>query len=243
MARREVMAQWVDAILVAVRMVRTPLAAFYRSLDDEQKARFAITYSAGRRGNAAEPWLGSCRDPLDASASVPVDPIVRRLRLTEAQAAALEDFSLASDQAAQKVRDSCPREAPLTPTRAYRRHRGASDGVARRPRHAASRSSSSTARSPTSRRRNSTGSAAAARGAAGEPGTPCWTSSDASRCRSRSTSRPRQVPEDGRPIGSLLLPPGAAMEIGRQHEQYRECRVCQKSGATPNADLARPRGR
>ena len=115
-ARREVMAQWVDAILVAVRMVRPPLEAFYRSLDDEQKARFTSLSSAGQRGDAAEAWLGTCGDALDASASVPVDPIVRRLRLTEAQAVALEDFSLASDQAAQKVRDSCPREAPLTPT-------------------------------------------------------------------------------------------------------------------------------
>lgn len=115
-ARREVMAQWVDAILVAVRMVRPPLEAFYRSLNDEQKARFTILGSAGQRGDTAQTWLGSCRDPLDASASVPVEPIVRRLRLTEAQAAALEDFSLASDQAAQKVRDSCPGEAPLTPT-------------------------------------------------------------------------------------------------------------------------------
>ena len=115
-ARREVMAQWVDAILVAVRMVRPPLEAFYRSLDDEQKARFTSLSSAGQRGDAAEAWLGTCGDALDASASVPVDPIVRRLRLTEAQAVALEDFSLASDRAAQKVRNSCPREAPLTPT-------------------------------------------------------------------------------------------------------------------------------
>jgi hypothetical protein len=115
--RRDAMAQWVDAILVAVRMVRPPLEAFYRSLDDEQKARFTSLGSAGHRGDAAESLLGSCRDPRDAaSASVPVDPIVRRLRLTEAQAAALEEFSQTSDEAAQKVRDSCPRAAPLTPT-------------------------------------------------------------------------------------------------------------------------------
>jgi hypothetical protein len=115
--RRDAMAQWVDAILVAVRMVRPPLEAFYRSLDDEQKARFTSLGSAGHRGDAAESLLGNCRDPRDAaSASVPVDPIVRRLRLTEAQAAALEEFSQTSDEAAQKVRDSCPRAAPLTPT-------------------------------------------------------------------------------------------------------------------------------
>jgi hypothetical protein len=114
--RRDVMAQWVDAMLVAVRMVRSPLEAFYRSLDDEQKARFAVLRRAGHLGDAAEPWLGSCSDPSGAFADVPIKPLVRRLKLTEVQVAALEEFSVASDEAAKKVQASCPREAPLTPT-------------------------------------------------------------------------------------------------------------------------------
>jgi LTXXQ motif family protein len=114
--RRDAMAQWVDAILVAVRMVRSPLEAFYRSLDDEQKARFAVLRRAGHLGDETEPWLGSCSDPDDVTASVPIRPLVRRLKLSETQAAALEDFSRASDEAAKKLQASCPRDAPLTPT-------------------------------------------------------------------------------------------------------------------------------
>jgi LTXXQ motif family protein len=113
--RLDAMAEWVDAVLEAVHVVRTPLERFYGSLDDEQRARFAVLASSGPRADAGGQWLDSCSNPR-GFAGVPTDRVARRLRLSEPQLAALEDFSAASDEAARKIRQSCPREMPLTPT-------------------------------------------------------------------------------------------------------------------------------
>ncbi len=112
--RLDAMAQRFDAMLNAVRLVRPPLAAFYGALNDEQKARL-LAGSAERRDWASR-WLARCKDAPRAWASAPMDGIARALDLGGPQLAALDDFSRASDAAADIVRGSCPSEISLTPT-------------------------------------------------------------------------------------------------------------------------------
>ena len=61
-ARREVMAQWVDAILVAVRMVRPPLeASTARSTTSRRRGRFTILGQRRERGDTAQACVGGWR--------------------------------------------------------------------------------------------------------------------------------------------------------------------------------------
>jgi LTXXQ motif family protein len=99
-----------------VHTVRTPLEGFYGSLDDEQKARFAVLASSPGEANTARQWFDGCSTPSRGFTAASIDRIARRLNLSEPQFAALEDFFAASEQAARKIRDSCPRQVPLTPT-------------------------------------------------------------------------------------------------------------------------------
>jgi LTXXQ motif family protein len=112
--RLDAMARWTDALLEAVRIVRPPLERFYAALDDEQKARFTVG-AAGGGVQAERQWFGSCDDP-PAFRGLPTKQLARRLRLSEPQLAELEDFSAASRAAAKRIAESCPDDAPLTPT-------------------------------------------------------------------------------------------------------------------------------
>jgi LTXXQ motif family protein len=110
--RLAAMAQWFDGMLHAVRTVRQPLEAFYGALTDEQKARFLVTTTR----DTASRWLAQCRSAPPAWASVATQGLARELDLAGTQLAALDQLSLASDQAVEAVRGSCPSEIPLTPT-------------------------------------------------------------------------------------------------------------------------------
>jgi LTXXQ motif family protein len=110
--RLAAMAQWFDGMLTAVRIVRPSLETFFGALTDEQKARFLVTTTR----DAASRWLAQCRSAPRAWASVPTEGLARELDLAGTQLAALDELSLASDQAVQAVRGSCPSEIPLTPT-------------------------------------------------------------------------------------------------------------------------------
>jgi LTXXQ motif family protein len=94
-SRLAAMAQWFDGMLQAVRTVRPPLEAFYGALTDEQKARFLVTTTR----DAASRWLAQCRSAPRAWASVPTQGLARELDLAGTQLAALDELSLASDQA------------------------------------------------------------------------------------------------------------------------------------------------
>jgi hypothetical protein len=123
--RLDAIAQRFEAMLQAVRIVRAPLETFYGLLTDEQKARFTAL-AAGDGRNGLSRWQASCIAPAAgrtpaamgsrAFAGLSADQIARELRLSDTQLAALDDFSVASDEAAKKLEGSCPRETPLTPT-------------------------------------------------------------------------------------------------------------------------------
>ena len=122
--RLDAIAQRFDAMLNAVRMVKRPLETFYGLLSDEQKTRFAALLAVrGREGlsrwqaSCIGPSRGATADPINARGftGLSMDRIARELSVSDTQLAALDDLSLASDEAAKRLQGSCPRETPLTP--------------------------------------------------------------------------------------------------------------------------------
>jgi DNA-binding MarR family transcriptional regulator len=124
LGRLDMAEQRLDAMLDAVSAVRGPLARFYDSLDEQQKAQFdAMGLSQGRRAGTgaarrsqAEMIPGICRKDSDSVAQLSVDRIEKDVHPTDAQRQALDDLRQASTQAADEIKGSCPSETPRTIT-------------------------------------------------------------------------------------------------------------------------------
>jgi hypothetical protein len=113
------MQQRLQAMIQAVNIVEPPLAKFYDSLSDEQKARFNEMGAPGNGGgapnqqsaNAANP-KAECGGNVIAWPSEKIDSVVRP---TDAQRAKLEALQSAATQAADSIKAACPGEEPRTP--------------------------------------------------------------------------------------------------------------------------------
>jgi hypothetical protein len=109
------MQQRLQALLDAVNIVSPPLAKFYDSLDDEQKARFN---AMGAPEGAQKRSAANTADLQGGCAKItawPTDQIDRIVRPTDAQRVKLQALQSAAGQAADIVKAACPTAQPQTP--------------------------------------------------------------------------------------------------------------------------------
>jgi hypothetical protein len=106
-----------EGLVQAVNIVQPPLAQFYASLSDEQKARFNDIGAPG--GKPSAQGKGAAQNPQaecgEASVSFPTDRIAQTLHPDGAQRAKLNALAAASAKAADLIKASCPSELPATP--------------------------------------------------------------------------------------------------------------------------------
>jgi hypothetical protein len=124
-ARLKEMQQRLQTLLDAVNTVDPPLAKFYDSLSDEQKARFNdIAPPASQHAQASQEGQGSQTQQAGANpqaqcnASVmswPTGQIDRTVKPDDAQRAKLDALQSAAAQAADTIKAACPNEMPATP--------------------------------------------------------------------------------------------------------------------------------
>jgi hypothetical protein len=110
------MQQRLQTLLQAVDIMRMPLARFYDSLSDEQKARFDAMGSPENRlattGQASTDPQAQCERQLPVW---PTDEIERVVRPVGAQETKLRAVEQAAARAADIVRAACPSELARTP--------------------------------------------------------------------------------------------------------------------------------
>jgi len=108
-----------QVMLAAVQTVRPALERFYRSLSDEQKARFnaiAPTDDANAAGKDQRDLANFCDEKSPSVTDLPIDRIGQAVQPTPTQRAALDDLKDASVKAAEGLKVSCPAYQMLTPT-------------------------------------------------------------------------------------------------------------------------------
>jgi len=117
LGRLDAVEQRLEAMIKAIQIVQSPLAAFYDSLSDEQKQRFdAIGEQTSRgrrepddRGRSAADALGPlCGRQADNFTKLPLQRIEQIVEPTGEQQSALEKLKEASAKAAGELRASCP---------------------------------------------------------------------------------------------------------------------------------------
>jgi hypothetical protein len=102
-----------------VQTVRPALERFYRSLSDEQKARFnaiAPTDDANAAGKDQRDLAKFCDEKSPSVTDLPIDRIGQAVQPTPTQRATLDDLKDASVKAAEDLKVSCPAYQMLTPT-------------------------------------------------------------------------------------------------------------------------------
>jgi hypothetical protein len=118
--RLRAMTNRISATLEAVRIVRPALEKFYRSLSDEQQARFnALGPPAGRSQQQpqqdASTQSETCGEPKSSLTNLPIERIEAVIRPTGAQKEALNRLHGATEKAVQGLQAACPDDVPLTP--------------------------------------------------------------------------------------------------------------------------------
>jgi hypothetical protein len=127
--RLEILSQVLDEIVEAFGALRPVLANFYTSLDDEQKARVAVSSFLASQpksdGDSRDSYAFFDRiDPeqdavcgywVTALRGWPTREIARGMKLSDEQQAALHDVAAANYRAAGDLLRSCPAENRLTP--------------------------------------------------------------------------------------------------------------------------------
>jgi hypothetical protein len=111
------MQQRLAGLVQAIGIVQPPLAKFYDSLNDEQKARFnALGAPSGQNGpqgqQAAQNPQSQCGENAVAW---PADRIDQVVHPNGEQRAKLDALSAAAAQAADTIKAACPSELPATP--------------------------------------------------------------------------------------------------------------------------------
>jgi hypothetical protein len=105
-----------EGMVQAVNIVQSPLAKFYDSLSDEQKARFNDIGAPGRQlppqGQQVQNPQAQCGENALAW---PSDQIDRAVHPNDAQRAKLDALNSAAAQAAETIKAACPSEVPSTP--------------------------------------------------------------------------------------------------------------------------------
>src|SRR5499425_1220759 len=108
-----------QVMLAAVQTMRPALERFYRSLSDEQKARFNAIASADDPDAAAKDqrdltrW---CDQKTPGLTDLPIDRIAQAIQPTPEQRAALDELEDASVKAGERLKTGCPTYQMLTPT-------------------------------------------------------------------------------------------------------------------------------
>jgi hypothetical protein len=114
--------QRLEAMIRAVRIVRSPLERLYDSLSDEQRRQFNTmgNSSKGERERGSAPSGGDLATLCDQQAgegfaNVPVQRIEQVVRPNTQQQNALADLRKVSEDAASDLQASCPTQMPQTP--------------------------------------------------------------------------------------------------------------------------------
>jgi len=100
-----------EIMLAAVKTVRPALESFYRSLSDEQKARFnAISPAndAEAAGKDQRDLTKFCDEKAPGVTDLPIARIAQAVQPTSAQRAALDELQEASVKAAERLEANCP---------------------------------------------------------------------------------------------------------------------------------------
>jgi hypothetical protein len=127
--RLEILSQVLDEIVESLGALRPVLASFYTSLDDEQKARVALSSFLASQpktgGDSRDLYAFFDRiDPeqdaicgywITALRGWPTREISRGMKLSDEQHAALHDVAAANYRAAGDLLRSCPADNRLTP--------------------------------------------------------------------------------------------------------------------------------
>ena len=119
--RLQAMTGRLEATLAAVDTVRPPLARFYDSLTDEQKARFnAIGPEPGREGVRAPSKsetqaTNACGRAKPGLIDLPIEQIEAVVRPSNAQVPALDQLREASERAVGVLQSACPDAVAQTP--------------------------------------------------------------------------------------------------------------------------------
>ncbi len=105
-----------EGLVQAVNLVQPPLAKFYDSLSDEQKARFneigaQTSQPSAQVKQAANPQAG-CTESVMA---FPTDQIDHTVHPSDAQRSKLQALADANARAADLLKASCPSDVPVTP--------------------------------------------------------------------------------------------------------------------------------
>ena len=110
------MQERLQGLVQAVDIVQPPLAKFYDSLTDEQKARFNEIGVAG--GKAPSGGQGAANPQAECGGSVmafPTGQIERVVQPSDVQRQKLDALAAANVTAEDQIKASCPSELPATP--------------------------------------------------------------------------------------------------------------------------------
>ena len=117
--RLQAMTTRISATLEAVRIVRPALEKFYKSLSDEQQARFnALGPNVGERAPQQpqqEAKSESCGEPKSSLTQLPIERIEAVVHPDGKQKQALDRLSGATREAVNELQAACPDDLPLTP--------------------------------------------------------------------------------------------------------------------------------
>ena len=124
--RLQAMMNRVSATLEAVRIVKPALEKFYKSLSDEQKARFnevgpeiARNTKPVDRTQAnqeeANAQANTCREPKPGLTNLPIERIKSIVKPAGAQKDALDRLATATDKAVDTLQAACPDDVAQTP--------------------------------------------------------------------------------------------------------------------------------
>jgi hypothetical protein len=118
--RLEAMTMRLQATLAAIRIVRPALAAFYESLEDEQKARFNeigpdLEREPRTARSAATSHAANCKGAQASLAELPIERIDATVRPTRPQEAGLTRLHDAVARSAGRLAEVCAAATPGTP--------------------------------------------------------------------------------------------------------------------------------
>jgi hypothetical protein len=113
--RLEAMTLRLHATLAGIKIVRPALAAFYESLEDEQKARFNEIGPELGESPKAQSEAANCQGAKASLAELPIERIDAIVRPTRAQEATLNGLHDAVARSAAKLAEVCAAATPATP--------------------------------------------------------------------------------------------------------------------------------
>ena len=118
LGRLDTVQKRLDGMTQALTIVRAPLDNFYNSLSEEQRQRFAALGSnvrTSRYRTTGKDLAELCSSRAEGFAQPPVDHIEQAVKPTPEQRDAFAKLRIASTEAANQLRASCPSETPRSP--------------------------------------------------------------------------------------------------------------------------------